>query len=265
MKRICIFILAMAIIAQSACLAQVSITFTVIGWGADSHDLGYRNGDKEMPLRIQNFRRSEPYKYTGPATMSLFRYTGAATPSDKSSRKAVAVEGGLPGEMEYLPEEYSAPAGPLGVEPVGKVTLPGDSRQVVLLVARKGEKAIIYALPDDLTRSPAGKVRFVNLTETSVGVKSGKENNSVIAPQKDIILSPNARDTTLVARISYQNGDAWPLLKDAMFAAPADVQTTVIFLRSDDDSFRSMDGQVLGPIQMYIMRIPDKRTEPSKQ
>jgi hypothetical protein len=258
-------IIALSLLASLPCLAQASISFTVIGWGTDSNDLGYRHNSKEIPLRIQNFRRSEVYPYSGPATMSLYRYANEAPPSDKSSHKAIPVEGGLAGEVEYMPEEYTPPSGPLGTEPVGKVTLPANCSRVVLLVARNGEKAQIFALPEDMTKSPAGKVRFVNLTNTKIGVKDSRNSHSVIPSQKDIVLSPNAEDSTLLARIAYEKDGKWPMLKDAMFAAPDNVQTTVIFLRSDDDSFRSMDGQVLGPIQMYVMRIPDKRTEPARQ
>ena len=164
--------------------------------------------------------------------------------------------GGLPGEVEYLTEEYTPPSGALGPVPVGAVALPRDCKRVLLLISRSGEKAQVFALPDDTSASLAGKVRFVNLTNTNIGVQSAKDTRTAIAPSKELVLSPNCADSTLIARLAYEKDGAWPMLKDAVFPAPVSVMTTVFFLRSDDGSFRSMDGQILGPIQMFAMRVP---------
>jgi hypothetical protein len=171
--------------AQTAPARSVTVTFTIITYGAAGPAASYQNGGGYTPVKLVNAARSAEYKYTGPTDLNF-----VATSS---------VAGGKP-------------------TPVAKATLPANVNRVLLVFVSAGGGYSVGVLPDDGKALPAGKARVYNASSVPVTVNLNFASKVVLQPLESKVFDPLNGQASLEVSVQLENGNwsrqgnnSWPL------------------------------------------------------
>lgn len=231
MKRVFLLCVALASLAfgqNPASEAQrISIEFTVVGWGQEITDLAYRQGGTLKKLEvIPLFKKSKTFRYTGPSTIKFYRQTGTAT------------------EPRQDPAEDSA---------VATVAIPAELKRVMILLSPQAEGYQALVVPDDLNSIPTGQALIMNLATVRLALRANKTTGFALAPGESKLVRPGTK-SLLQMEVAYQKGDGWKKSDNFFLPLPSTYQTTILFLHSDSDYFKNVDGAIQNPIQMVVLR-----------
>jgi len=208
----------------------VSVEFTLFGWAGEIQNLAYKQGGRLNRMNIPGYTRSQVYTYTGPARMALYPVRESTKADD--------------------PE-------------VGSVTFATGVKRFTVLIAPQGNGYLAKAAADDEEHFPFGRARFFNLCPVRVLVRCNQKNGLVLQPGQMEIVSPRA-DNILVTETAFDRNGTWQRANDDFVAVPPDAQTSVFFLQSDDNHFKSIDG-FSRSLQMVILREkPEDRKKTSE-
>jgi hypothetical protein len=213
-----------ALRAQIAPARSVSVTFTIITYGAAGPAASYQNGSAYTPVRLVNAARSAEYKYTGPAELNFY-----ATAS---------IAGGKP-------------------TPVAQASLPASTNRVLLLFVSAGGGYSVGVLPDDGKTLPPGKARVYNASAVPVTVNLNFARKMVLQPLESQVFAPLNGQASLEASIQMENGNwsrqgnnSWPL-------SPA-MRREIFILNGE--AFKGMDI----PLRAIQMFSPEEAKSPGR-
>ena len=205
---------------EQASSPVVSVEFTVVGWAGEISNLAYPQGGHLQELKIPAYARSKVYKYTGPAQMGLYLV------------KAPGVKG-----------ETSK---------VATVAFTDGAKRVTVLIAGENGQYQVQAASDDEDHFPMGHARVMNLCPVRVLVRCNQADTLLLQSNQVSMISPRA-DHLLVAETAFEKDGEWKRANDDFIPVPADAQTSVFFVLSVADHFKSSDG-VTRALQMVILR-----------
>ncbi|MBW8780509.1 MAG: DUF4397 domain-containing protein [Verrucomicrobia bacterium] len=205
---------------------SVNTEFTLVGWAGQVSELAYRKNGRLQPVNAPAFERSKAYKYSGPARMGF-----------------------------YLPKNPAAKPKPDSKDtetPVATVTFEPGVKHYTVLLAEKNSNYQAQAIADDDGKFPVGSARVFNLCPMRLAIRCNQAGTTTLAPGKWEILNPGA-DHVLAAESAYEAKGTWLRANMDYIPVPPEWQTSVFFLLSDANYFKSIDG-VGSRVQMIILR-----------
>ncbi|MES2982017.1 MAG: hypothetical protein V4727_06860 [Verrucomicrobiota bacterium] len=214
-----------ATLAQQPVKKDISVTFSLIGWGQAIESIEYRTGGKmEKITDVPLFDKSKPQKYNGSPDIGFF-----------------------------LPKpEIDAEGNPI---PAAVASIPTNAERVLILLVSDGNtryRAIV--IPDDIAAVPGGKALLINLCETSVAVRTNKTDSFLLEENKTQLVSPSKNSLTLQMELGVKNLDEWYKVESNFIPLPDKYQTLVFFLQSQSEHFTNIDGNITKPIQIVVLR-----------
>lgn len=185
---------------------NVSVQFSVVGWGEKPAKLTYKNAGKFTPLDVTPFARSPVYSYTGSAQMDLY---------DKSTE-------GKPAK-------------------VGTVDFIPTAKHFTVLLGGQGGHYSARVIADDESLFPMGSARVFNLTNTSMMFRYNQKAVVSIPSGQHEIVHPRS-DFQLVTETAFNRNGQWKRSNDDFIYVPPDSQVSVFYFESDLNYFKSIDG-----------------------
>lgn len=199
----------------------VTVEFTLVGWAGEITNLAYRQDGGLVPVTVPAYLRSKVYKYAGPARMGFY--------------------------LKDAPQDPKQ-----GETPVATVRFePGVHRYTVLLAGQSGVY-LAQAVADDPDKFPIGQARLFNLCPTRMAIRCNQASTLVLAPKQYVLVKPEPNHV-LVTQAAYETDGGWRKASDDFVPIRPDEQTSIFFLLSEDQRFRSVDG-VARAVQMVILR-----------
>lgn len=214
---------------------HVDIKFTLVGWGQEITGLDYRtSGSLKKTGAIPLFTRSKPFEYSGPATLQFYREPAA-------------------GEKP-LPEKDRV---------VATANIPPGLKRAMILMTPQDDRYQVLVVPDDLDSVPGGQALVMNLCDTSIAIRTNKTDVFTLSPRAGKLVSPGTKSVLLLQmEVGVQEGSAWKKSDNCFLPLPPAYQTVVFFLKSDSDYFKDVDGRVIKPTQMVVLREPVEQAAP---
>lgn len=207
-------LIAAGLSAAEPPVPQVSVSFTVVGWGEEARDVAYYQNGTPTKLVIPMAGRSKPYTYAGPQTMS-FVLMPAVSP------EAVAASAAAEGKDTQPP-------------PLATVTFdPAVKRNTVLLL-RTGSLVEAFLIPDDEAGFPFGRAMLVNLTPTHLAIRCNAQDIVTLAPRERRLAPGSRAELELDAEVVQQRAGQWRRVARSYLPVLPDDQTLVLFLPGEN-------------------------------
>ena len=210
--------------AQSAPARTVSVTFTIITYGAPGPAASYQNGGGYASVKLVNAARSAEYKYTGPADLIF-----VATAS---------VAGGKP-------------------TPVAKASLPANVSRVLLVFVSAGTGYSVGVLPDDGKALPPGKARVYNASSVPVTANLNFASKVVLQPLESKVFDPLNGQASLEVSVQLDNG-SWSRQGNNSWPLTSAMRREIFILNGE--AFKGMDI----PLRAIQMFSPDEANAPGR-
>lgn len=215
---------------------QVNIKLTFVGWGQEIDGLKYRQSGSLKDIGvIPLFTRSKAFDYSGPAVIEFYKEglkIGTKKPSDKDAVVATA-------------------------------TIPAGLKRVMILLSAQGDRYQALVVPDDLDSVPAGQALVMNLCDTPIAIRTNKSETFSLAPGGGKLVRPGTKSALLLQmEVGVQLNSVWTKTDNCFLPLPSGYQTVVFFLRSDSAYFKDVDGRLLKPMQMIVLREPVESSAP---
>ena len=206
---------------------HVNIKFTLVGWGQEITGLEYRSsGSLKKTGAIPLFTRSKPIEYSGPAALQFFREPAADEKSSQEKDRVVAT-----------------------------ASIPTGLKRAMILMTPQNDRYQTLVVPDDLDSVPGGQALVMNLCDTSIAIRTNKTDVFTLAPRASKLVRPGTKSLLLLQmEVGVQENSVWKKSDNCFLPLPPAYQTVIFFLKSDSDYFKDVDGRVIKPTQMVVMR-----------
>lgn len=254
--------------AQDAPKVQATLDF--VAWGEDLTGVEIAEGTQHVAATALAFRYSQPVKYNGTQTLSIY-WNKAATPPSSAPLKgspappspapAVPAKGGTPVDSDKIPDELAKRR---EKEPNLAAIVPliaGASQMTILLAPGPQNSFRCYVIDDEPTRFPWGKIRVHNYAAIPIGVKMNQGKMTALKNQESVI-APTGADGSLVYELAYPKDGKWKMQENNVLQVQPNEQVHFIVLQSDASFFRSSDGSKGGFLQSVTLR-REKPTAPA--
>lgn len=206
----------------------VNIKFTLVGWGKQITDLEYRQaGSLKRIGTIPLFTRSKSFDYSGPDTLQFYRQPATGETKTPEKDRIVAT-----------------------------AAIPHGLKRAMVLLSPQGDRYQAMVVPDDIDTVPGGQALVMNLCDTSIAIRTNKTDVFALAPGERKLVSPGSKALLLLQmEVGVQQKDSsWKKSDNCFLPLPPAYQTIIFFLKSDADYFKDVDGRVLKPTQMIVLR-----------
>ena len=245
---------------------QVRLKVDLVSWGSPASGLTLKSL-KGKTTKAESFTYNETLTYSGPQVLSIYQVE-VEEPDEEEEEN----EGG--DESPARPIAPPEPSKPVDLDKIKSplvkrlferrkkepelvclVSLPSDSRHVTILLAPSLQGTFKpYVIDDDPNKLPEGKLRIHNLTGFPVGIEqiNGKQK-APIAPNKHFLFDPDDGDR-FKYKISYMKGKEWKKVTDNVIRVPAEQQTQLVVLQSNNDFFVNTDGGRQGFFQYTLLQ-----------
>jgi hypothetical protein len=221
--------------AVSPAPEHVDIKFTLVGWGQEIANLEYRtSGSIKKTGVIPLFTRSKKFEYSGPAALEFYREPADGEKKTTEKNRVVAT-----------------------------ATIPSGLKRAMILMAPQGDRYQAMVVPDDLDSVPGGQALVMNLCDTPIAIRTNKTDVFTLAPGAGKLVSPGTKSLLLLQmEVGVQENSVWKKSDNCFLPLPPAYQTVVFFLKSDSDYFKDVDGRVIKPTQMVVLREPVEASAP---
>jgi len=217
-------VLTTVVFGQDQPAPAVTVDFTAIALiEKPVTDLLYVTGGQATALKVPVFARSSGYKYTGPATMKLYRM------QDNNGTK----------------------------QPVeaGTVELPKGATRVLLVFAGAAPDYTIGALDDSGAGFGLGTARLCNATVFKLSLKCNDTEVVELAPGATKVLP--AKNGFMGVEVSYFKDNRWVAATSNSYSVPPNGRLNVFLLTSGNNI------RFIFPRAVQIFTLPEKAASAS--